>query len=273
MTYLDTQDLKKYSIQTKNGEIGKVSDFYFDEDHFFVRYLVVDTKPFLIRNLVLVSPISFQDFNLDKHTIEVNCTKKELEDSPSIGFAETVSRQFEQAYHSYFSWPYYWQYSASPWALGPYGVTWENYDRVQKDPKEEIRRKKLEEEAESNSLRSAKEVTTYAIKGVDGTFGHIQGFILNTKTLGIEFVILDTINYLPSKLVLIRPSWVENISWHTRSVSIPFTKEEIKSAPRYSYEDLNHDFVEKTDKYFNRSLSAKEKQKTQRDDPFTQSSL
>jgi len=66
MNYIDTQDLNNYSIKAQDGEIGKVSDFYFDEDLFYLRYLVVNTEPFLIRNLVLLSPISFLKINSNK---------------------------------------------------------------------------------------------------------------------------------------------------------------------------------------------------------------
>jgi hypothetical protein len=39
----------------------------------------------------------------------VNLTRKQIEDSPAIETHKPVSRQYEEEYHRYYGWPYYWQ--------------------------------------------------------------------------------------------------------------------------------------------------------------------
>ena len=49
--------LKGYSIQTTEEEtIGKVKEFYFDDRHWTVRYLVANTGTWLSGRQVLISP-------------------------------------------------------------------------------------------------------------------------------------------------------------------------------------------------------------------------
>ena len=49
--------LKGYSIQGSDGEtIGTVKEFYFDDRHWTVRYLVANTGTWLSGRQVLVSP-------------------------------------------------------------------------------------------------------------------------------------------------------------------------------------------------------------------------
>ena len=256
MNYIDTQDLRKYSIKTKDAEIGHVSDFYFDEDLFYLRYFVVDTEPFLLRNLVLVSPISLYSINQEEEVLEVSVTKEELEESPKLDSVDVISRQYEKAYNDHFSWPYYWGYGSSAWAVGPYGVPWRDYDLMAVSTKANEKKQDLIKEAKDNNLRSGKEVCSYAVKGSDGSeFGHIQGYILDPKTLSIDFIIIDTINYFPSKNILLRPEWVEDISWKSKFVKFPFSKEVIKSAPAYSKGKIDHKIIKDTDEYFSTDLN------------------
>ena len=37
------KDLRGYAIRASDGVIGKVDDFYFDDETWAIRYLVVDT--------------------------------------------------------------------------------------------------------------------------------------------------------------------------------------------------------------------------------------
>ena len=52
------KDLQGYSLRATDGDIGTVKDFYFDDERWVVRYLVVETGNWLASRKVLVSPIS-----------------------------------------------------------------------------------------------------------------------------------------------------------------------------------------------------------------------
>ena len=49
--------LKGYKLDSLDGEIGKVNEFYFDDHHWTIRYLVADTgRSWLMDKQVLISP-------------------------------------------------------------------------------------------------------------------------------------------------------------------------------------------------------------------------
>jgi hypothetical protein len=52
------KDLRGYAIRAIDGVIGKVDDFYFGDDTWAIRYLVVDTGRWLSGRKVLISPIA-----------------------------------------------------------------------------------------------------------------------------------------------------------------------------------------------------------------------
>ena len=48
--------LKGYKLDSLDGEIGKVKEFYFDDTYWTIRYLVADSGNWLSDRQVLISP-------------------------------------------------------------------------------------------------------------------------------------------------------------------------------------------------------------------------
>lgn len=113
----NTDDLKGFAIRAEDGELGHVDEFYFDDETWGVRYLVVNTGGWLGDRRVLISPLSVTRADWDGKQFEVALTKKQVEESPNIDTHKSVSRQHEAEYMSYFKFPYYW---GSPVKRGKY---------------------------------------------------------------------------------------------------------------------------------------------------------
>ncbi|MDX9710166.1 MAG: PRC-barrel domain-containing protein [Trichloromonas sp.] len=86
------QTLKRYALNSRDGEIGKVKEFYFDDQHWTIRYLVADTGTWLAGRQVLISPYAMRAVNAEKQHIEINLTKQQIEDSPPLESDKPVSR-------------------------------------------------------------------------------------------------------------------------------------------------------------------------------------
>jgi hypothetical protein len=52
----NVKSLIGFSIGATDGEIGKADDFYFDDERWTVRYLIVKTGGWLFGKKVLISP-------------------------------------------------------------------------------------------------------------------------------------------------------------------------------------------------------------------------
>ena len=76
--------LKGYKLQSLDGEIGKVKEFYFDDRHWTIRYLIADTGNWLTGRQVLISPYALAAVDHKEQYIGINLTKKQIEDSPSL---------------------------------------------------------------------------------------------------------------------------------------------------------------------------------------------
>lgn len=223
------KELIRFKLGARDGEIGRVKDFYFDDHRWTVRYLVADTGTWLTNRLVLISPFAITGVNFEHQNIEVKLTKEQIENSPSIDTEKPVSRQFEADYARYFGWPMYW-YGPALWGPTPYpdyppNETMER-EAAEGDPA-------IREERGDPRLRSASEVEGYHLQARDGELGHVEDLILDDQDWAIRFLEIDTRNWWPGKKVLISPLWIKDVSWDESKVFVDLYRETIKQAPAY----------------------------------------
>ena len=70
-------DLKRFTIAATDGDLGNVSDLYFDDRSWAVRYLVVDAGPWLPGRRLFVSPTSVR--SSDPTTLRLGLSMKQVE--------------------------------------------------------------------------------------------------------------------------------------------------------------------------------------------------
>jgi hypothetical protein len=222
--------LKGYKLDSLDGDIGSVKEFYFDDQHWAVRYLVVDTGNWLPGRRVLISPYALGVVNSTKQSLSINLTNKQIEESPSLASDKPVSRQFEASYYGYYGWPRYWD--------GPY--RWGLYSNIVRD-REKWRGHTRGEKAWDPHLRSTDAVTGYHIQTVDD------------ETWAIRYLAIDTRNWWPGKHILISPLWIESIDWNESKVFVDLSRETIQRSPEYTEESLlTRDYETGLHRHYNR---------------------
>ncbi len=234
------KDLENFTIGATDGEIGHLKDFYFDDDAWVVRYLVVDAGSWLSSRKVLISPISLHKPNWQERTLPISITKEQVKNSPDIDTDKPVSRQNEEQYMGYYGYPYYWG-GAGAWGAGMYpyamvpGYVGYGLDRVEREREEEayLRAEQERHRHDNPHLRSCKEVAGYHINAIDGEIGHVDGYLIDEETWAIRYVVVNTSNWWLGNQVLIAPEWITGVHWSSRTVSVDLSRESIKEAPPY----------------------------------------
>lgn len=217
------RELERYSLLAVDGEIGRVEAFYFDDTAWAIRYLVVNTGGWLTGGHVLISPVAIGDVDEENRTINIELTRHQIENSPSVSADRPVSRRYELAYYQYYGWTPYWELvplSGFPMAGMPMAPP-PTPDKISMPG------------ADETHLRSTVEVKGYAIAARDGEIWHVEDFIVDTQYWVIRYLKIDTRNWLPGKHILVNPGWIEEISWTTRTVSVGLSCEAIKGAPDF----------------------------------------
>jgi hypothetical protein len=225
---VNTNDLHGFSIRALDGEIGTVEQFYFDEDAWTIRYIVVAAGEWLDGRLVLISPISIvgqPDWQAKR--IDVSLTKMQVENSPFIDTLRPISRRLETAYLSYYGYPYYWG-GSDLWGDVPYPA-----DLAGRAVSVIETPRAIFNPADCH-LRSTLDVLGYGVEAPDGEVGHVDGLVIDDKTWVIRYIAAATRNWWPGKKVLVSPAWVDRLSWENQKIDIEFSRETIRSGPEYT---------------------------------------
>jgi hypothetical protein len=231
---LGANDLHGYSIHATDGDIGHVDQFYFDDEAWAVRYLVIDTGNWLTGKRVLISPIAVNGIDRDKKTFDAGLTKEQVKNSPDVDTHMPISRRREMEYFNYYGWPYYW-YGGGLWGGAFYPGALNMASAL--DAESGARPKPPVEPGDSH-LRSTKVVLNYHVEAADGEIGHVEDFIMDDRTWTIRYLVVNTRDWWPGERVLVPPRWIDQLSWAESRVYVGVDRASIKSAPRYEPSSL-----------------------------------
>lgn len=220
----NTKDLRGTKLLATDGEIGHIHDVYFDDQSWALRYLVVETGGWLSGRQVLLSPQAFGSYHPESETLSINLLKQQIEASPPTESHRPVSRQYEEAYYRYYGWPAYWNGDAMT-ALGAYPI-------LLPPTAEEIATRKQHVKERELHLRSAHAVTGYAIEAIDGTIGHVSGFLLEERDWQIHDVVVEAGHWYSHKEVLIPTQEIKRISYDDSKVFVTISREQIKKTAK-----------------------------------------
>jgi len=224
------KDLRGYAIRATDGVIGTVDDFYFDDEDWAIRYLVVDTGTWLSGRKVLISPIALGSPDWMTQVLPVSLTKRQVEHAPDIDTRKPVSRQHEAEYFGYYGYPYYWG-GAGLWGMGAYPGSLSAEGRIEEDVK--LHGTRATPVRDDCHLRSGRAVIGYHVKATDGDIGHLDDLLVDDDTWAIRYLIVDTSNWWGGHHVLVAPKWIESVSWIDARVAVDLTRQAVKDAPPY----------------------------------------
>ena len=184
----NVKDLRGYAILATDGVIGKVDDFYFDDEDWGIRYLVVDTGSWLSGRKVLISPIAVG---------HAGWMAQAASGSPDEGASGTQSRHRHQeagltAARSrvlrILRISVYWG-GAGLWGMGAYpgGLTTEG--RIEEELK--AHGTHATSTPDDCHLRSSNAVIGHHIKATDGDIGHLEDLLVDDHTWAIRYLIVE----------------------------------------------------------------------------------
>lgn len=217
-------------LGASDGEIGHVKDLYFDDRSWAVRYVVADTGSWLPGRQVLLSPHAFGSMiHQNGKVLQVKLSRKQIENSPSIEAHKPVSRQYEEEYHRYYGWPFYWQ-GDSLWGMSGFPVL----ELSTLPYPNNLPASGLYPDRADSHLRSAQAVSGYSIKAIDGTIGHVCDFLMDNHSWAIEQLVAKIGHRFSGKEIEIPTRKVNQISYEESSVFVDMSVEGVEQSPSHS---------------------------------------
>jgi uncharacterized protein YrrD len=210
-----------YDILARDGAIGTVADFLFEDDTWRVKWLVVDTGKWLPDRKVLIAPRALETPDADHRDLPVQQTRAQVKDAPEYDSDPPVSHQeHEKGWDRYYRWL---PYMPPVLATLPPGAAAIPIKDSQSTPPEEGRF--------NPRLRSARTVIGYRIGAQDGNLGHIDDFLINDDGWTVELVVVKTSAWLPGKRVALPATAIARIVWAKEEAEVAMSRASIEAAP------------------------------------------
>ncbi len=216
------KELEGYTVNASDGDIGCVKNFLLDDEHWVVRYLVVDTGGELGGLQVLISPRSFRQVDWLTNRFHLGLTVAKVRHSPNIDVDKPVSRQHEMDINRYYDFPPYW------WMAGLLGTPAEGESE---GPREAVEPTPSPDDVH---LQSATGVRGYHIQGSDESIGRLQDFIVDDETWEVRYLAVDTSGWWFGKTVLVAPHWASCMNWVDRNITLELTRATVKDSPEWN---------------------------------------
>jgi hypothetical protein len=239
------KELEGVTLAATDGDFGSVTDVFFDDDTWTVRYIVADTGIWLGR-LVPISPISIGTPDWQNRRLPIHVSRKEIENSPDILSRGRLTREVEVEFAAYYGYPYYW---SGPglwgWAGDPGAMRSAPPPNYAPDPAA------LEVDVSTTSIFSTLDVKGYHIHATDGEIGHVDDFIIEDGSWSVRYLQIDTSNWIGGKTVLMATRWVSRIDPADGKIHVDVTRDRIENAPEYDpHQQIDRTFEERLHQHY-----------------------
>lgn len=212
-----------YTVSCIDGDLGDITDYYFDDVRWTIRYMLVDTCGFWDQaGQVLVSPIAVMDRDTITHRFHLSVTQEKVQACPLVDWSRSVSRSYERDYHRYYDFPAYWGYTRN-WGNSEYpralavGHWRERSEGSEADP----------------LLRSIRAVSGYHVAGVDGEIGRVRDFVIDERTWNVRYLVVDASSWCLGRSFLLAPHWIEAVSWTEALVCVNLPRRTVRASPTW----------------------------------------
>lgn len=238
------KDIEGYKVGATDGDIGHVKGFYFDDHHWTIRYLQVDTSGFWeAPNLVLISPAAFRQVEWATRRFHLAMSCDKVKRSPSFPMEGSPTRSYELDYYRYFNWPHYWGRSSA----------WGDWKTPQLMAAGASSHPSQEGGVDNANLRKVGDVVGCRIEGTDDELGKVEDFIVDDSTWAVRYVVVDTGNWWSGKSVILASHWIERIEEKQGQVFVNMTRETIRNSPEWKPDQpVNREYEARLFDYYGR---------------------
>jgi sporulation protein YlmC with PRC-barrel domain len=71
----------------------------------------------------------------------------------------------------------------------------------------------------------------FHIHATDGPIGHVDDVLVDETTWAIQYLVVDTSNFIGGKWVVLSPATILKIEWGKLRVDVTMTRDQIKNGP------------------------------------------
>jgi len=218
------KELTGYTLQAKDGEIGRCKDFLVDENGWKIRYMVADTRKWLPGRKVLVTPLSLDTPQWEDNSLPVLLTQEQIKNAPDLDADAPVTREYEIWWHEHYGWNQYW-------AAGPMG---EMVHAEGVPSAKQLEERREGPDLDNTHLHSLDSLLTYGLRAKDGEVGQVEDLIFDDQNWTVLYMAVNTGSLLSGgEKVLVPIVRTTGVDWRESRVEVDLYKEKIQDSPPF----------------------------------------
>jgi hypothetical protein len=210
------ENMLGYQIAARNGYIGTLEDFFYLDDSWTIRYLIIAAGGWLNRKQVLLSTSIVQEISDAAREVRVGLTKEQVYSSPDIDTDKPVTRQKELLLAEHYGWEHNWK---------PEQPLGSDLQPVRMEIEGHL-------EGSNPHLRSFRELTTYST-AENESIGYVVDAIANDLGWGIPSIVVSKSRDVAIDAVLVPAGRVRNIDWTNRTIQFDLEDGAHKAFPPF----------------------------------------
>jgi hypothetical protein len=203
-------------LDGRDGIVGEITSFYFDDRDWIVRYALVGTVARAASRQVFVPPCVFQVSDWCSGIMRTDLTREQIKRSPAIDVARPLSRRQEMAIIQYYEMPVYWRMAARA-AVSVSGFPGKAAGAAVGYP----------------ALHSTREIFGCPVKGRDGEIGVLEDLLIDEVSWAVIYAVVNTGVGAVDRKVLLPPRWVERVDRGTPTVCVALARQTVTQSPAY----------------------------------------
>lgn len=205
----ELNDIASYRVHARDGSLGTVSDVYFDDMFWMIRYLAVtgESSPTGQRQYLL-APEVISGTDREYGLVSVVLRQHAVLGSPAVVVDKTIPRTEENKLREYYGLPDYWP----PLAAGE--ETPQMYA------------------AHNPRLHSLDEVLGYRVLAGQDEIGALIDIAIDDRSWAIQGLELDASAWLPTGRIWIKPDGVRQVRAQKKEITLSVTREAVASHPK-----------------------------------------
>lgn len=217
--------LQGCTVVAPDGDVGTVREFYFEDDGWTVRYLVIAIPGWMRERRILIMPNVLDEVDAQGGTIAIKFTKQQARMSLPLDSEKPAGRQHEKQLH---------QYDDSDPYQAIKGMA--AYTRVLTPDSDSDAGAAAKNQAKMDRhlLSSNELVTNYTLHAQDTDIGVVEDFILDDEKWTVRYLVVRTRVWFSDKQVLLPFEWIERISLESENIFVNLPSSVIQNAPRYN---------------------------------------
>jgi hypothetical protein len=219
----NVQEARGLTITAHGESVGSIEAFYFDEETWTVRYIVV-TRHSQAQQL-FVSPVAVKKIDECQREIVLSVTLDQILQSPVLQKGEMITRKYESLYYRYYGWPPYWK-GSDRWGIHSFPSDMITVALIEGGVSF------LHRIPGEGGLRRIEDILGGSLQTVDGEKLKITDIVFDDETWAMRYFVAE----MPGENIdehLIDFLRATEVDWRENRISVNLSSEMILNAPRY----------------------------------------